>query len=330
MFRDFLPYATAGKILALTLSEVAVTGSKETVPAEFPVNLSGISWTTCTLQLSLSTNIDDLLNCLPKQEREPKHLEALARISGRSVRWRSLIRLEPSATGGWTGSLTLNRADVRGQIFLEAFLVRAVDAGAYAEAGLASDAGARLAWSERVAIQTDYLPPSGDHLDIRYESFGASDQGLLKQSSDHAYVLDLTEATSPNPILWLNTDVRGLQRVLDSHATRGKMAAVRDTVNHSISQVVWLELIVAAASAAEDGDGADGWQGSVLKRAARWLDPHGSIELTVNEISRVLGNGDVEGSERQWFVTRLSSAIQRGVPVQRSVRDLLGALEETT
>jgi hypothetical protein len=309
MFRDFLPYATAGKILAITLSEVTLTGSKETVPAEFPVNLSGISWTTCTLELSLSTNIDELLKCLPEQEREPKHLEALARVSGRSVRWRSLIRLEPSVTGGWKGSLTLNRAEVR---------------------GLASDAGARLAWSERVAIQTDYLPPSGDHLDIRYESFGASDQSLLKQSGDHAYVLDLTEATSPNPILWLNTDVRGLQRVLDSHATRGKMAAVRDTVNHSISQVVWLELIVAAASAAEDGEGADGWQGSVLKRAARWLDPHGSIELTVNEISRVLGNGDVQGSERQWLVTRLSSAIQRGVPVQRSVRDLLGALEETT
>ena len=107
------------------------------------------------------------------------------------------------------------------------------------------------------------------------------------------------------------------------------MAAVRDTVNHSISQAVWLELIVAAASATEDGEVADGWQGAVLKRAARWLDPHGSIEGAVSEISRVLGAGDAQASERQWLVTRLSSAIQRGVPVQRSVRDLLGALEET-
>jgi hypothetical protein len=320
MRRQFLPYENAGGSLVLELVSATVPGFPE-IPASFPVVLTGVQWTKCELDLRVTGNESLILKALPRGEQTLSAVRCLARLRNGDTRSRTAVRLDPDKPGTWTGKITVSREATRGKASIQAVLVRASDATEID--GIASARGARLAWSEAADIRSDYIPPVGEYLEIRFEKFRTHHDSLLNGSGAAVHILDLR---NPQPILWINADIPGLKRVLDSVTPYGDLAAVRNAVNQSISQTVWFELITSAASSLEEGEVPTGWKGAVLRRAARWLDPDASSDATIQTIAHGLGQ-DSDPSDRDWLISQLSAALQRGLPVQRSIKNLLSALE---
>lgn len=320
MRRQFLPYANAGDSLALELVAASVPGVSE-MPASFPVVLTGVQWTICELELRVTGNESLILKGLPSSEQTLDAVRCLVRLRSGDTRSRLAVRLNADKPGTWTGKITVSREATRGKTSIQAVLVRAFDSTEID--GFASARGARLAWSEAAEIRSDYLPPVGEYLEIRFENFRTYPDSLLNSSRFAVHILDLR---NPQPILWINADIPGLKRVLDSVTPYGDLAAVRNAINQSIGQTVWFELITSAASSLEEGELPTGWKGAVLRKAARWLDPDASSDATVQTIARDLGQ-DNDPSNRDWLISQLSAALQRGLPVQRSIKNLLSALE---
>jgi hypothetical protein len=164
-------------------------------------------------------------------------------------------------------------------------------------------------------------PPElkGDRLEIRFERFKEVDS--LKEYADTVYKLDLN--SGDNPVLFINTGITGLQQILDYRASHGGKAAVRDALNHSIAQAVWLELIISAAPEVNPDDLPDDWRGAVIRKAAKWLFPTKPLQETVPILVKGLTDTNTGTFERNALIGSLSAAVQRAVPLQKSARNLL-------
>jgi hypothetical protein len=147
--------------------------------------------------------------------------------------------------------------------------------------------------------------------------------------SDRVYYL---EATANPPILWLNQAVPDLAAVLESKATWGRRASVRDLLNQAIAGPVWYGLLHCATLAVlldETGTPtvADGWQRGLLARIAPRVYPGLARDRAYRQLlDAVLELRAPDPHNAVELIERLTQAIQDELDLpamtRRATRDL--------
>ena len=198
--------------------------------------------------------------------------------------------------------------------------------------------GARLGKSEPVRIHFDEPSAApGNSLEIEWTQF-AEDPRTPNQEN-HIFALDENAAT---PKILLNSNIERLFDILNSPASSGHTAAVREAIFAQIAHQVWTSLITSALLAADQskadfikqGDPFDAesilgnmvdWQQRVLKGWATELveerDPQHALEILMEQV------GDETESV---LISQIPVAIQRAKftatpqKVEMLIRNLAG------
>ena len=290
----FLPYLSAGEGLSLKLVGATVDGQHKDVqsdPEAGRVDLVtlGTQWQDLTLEFAVSLDRagPKIREMVPRTERETPRVALMGSLhSSRTYRrW--------AATGTWeydsaTGRLdaTIRRSEVAGVVELRAFLLRTAAQGV--DTDLATEKGARLAWSREWRLQVE--PPehrAGPGLQTTWEEFRNSSSRWRREHPELIFHLD----TAPDPpILFLNSGIDpDLQAVLNEEAPRGKQAAARDLVFAAVALSVWSSLAGEAERALpSEGLVEPGWKRNVLQKIAEVVSPGLSEEEALESLTAEL------------------------------------------
>lgn len=212
--------------------ENAVRRSKHQIPLQ-----KSEDWqeTTITVEVEIHDTATDLL---PPDEKNNPPWEVVLVASCTETKWRRRFPLDSDpGNGRWSGGVTVQRKTVRGTLDFQAFLVRTKKLS-NGNTGYARRKNARLASSPQWKVYfDDPQMPSGGGLEFWWESFEENDH--LPDSDKHIYYIDLSDDP---PNVYLNSDVEELESILHSEATRGSKAAVRNVIEDSLAQSIWLVL----------------------------------------------------------------------------------------
>lgn len=176
----------------------------------------------------------------------------------------------------------------------------------------------RVASSGEWKLYTDTIPPMpGGALNGEWHNFAESQVRELRQHADCIWYVDLSNQAAPK--LYLNEGCPNLRSILDSEQKRGRVAAVRDALIHSIVQPVIFELAVFALtnSKAETLEDLNEWQHKLLGTLASQMDEATS--------ENVLRRWLEEWSKSQFstVLRDLTTAVQRHVSLFRSSEALV-------
>lgn len=307
MKAEFLPYrARPGAI------RIDIRSSDESLPASgghrilVPESVSSI-----TLEVSAAVPDNLLTHVLPPEERDKPPVELRLVYGSVESRARHSQRLQ--GNGVYSGELHLRREDWRGTVLLRACLVRTLTSRGE-PAGYATERGALLASSADVQVIFDEMPAPqvSSALPTEWRSFKNDER--LKEQSDRLFALVLR---SEGPLLLLNSDIAGTP-VLNSNATTGRAARIRDLTNSLIVHQVLTSLLAHArvllAPFLEDEEDARSvlseqpdWVQNLLREWAPALYPEMDRDEALDELLNTLRSD-------KWSETlllyRLPSAIQ--------------------
>lgn len=256
-------------------------------------------------------------NLIPEDERISPPWKIDAVLFCREAKWRHCVSLDCGEDGIWKGVIPLRRSELSGTLAVKAFLIRTHDRQDPAH-GFASKANVRLASSKEWKIYADDpQTPPGEYLEVEWIDFAESDKDRIKDFASHIYYLDFGE--NP-PVLYLNSGIAGLKDALESRATRGVPAAVRDVLFDSIAQSVWIAVAMNAVLSARDENGEeqalDDWQKNVLRKFETKL--MGRFQ----NITRAARNPN----EAPALLEEIISAVQGQVDMKKSTNKLLKLL----
>lgn len=233
--------------------------------------------------------------------------------------------------------IRLEKAQHRGVLSLTAVLVRQTE-HLLPDLNRSGNVGAMLGASEPVRIHFDEPSTApGNSLEIEWTQF-AQDSRTPNQEN-HIFALD--ENAAPPKIL-LNSDIERLFDILNSTASSGHTAAVREAIFAQIAHQVWTSLITSALVAAdqskaesiEEGDPFDAesvlgnlvdWQQRILKGWATELVEEGDSEHALEILMEQLGD-----ETESVLISQIPAAIQRArftatpKKVEMLIRNLAG------
>lgn len=274
----FLPYRYRKNGLSMHVARVLVDGTprlEELDPDRRLIELED-GFESATVALELTAPGDTLDAVLPESERSSPPVRFSVVLRCHETRVRRGISVELPRDGAQAHcEIPLRRSELFGSAEIHAFLVRTVPG--QGPAGWARHDGARLAATRPWELRFDRRrSPVGSHLDIRYKSF-RSDPLIRPEHQGNLYLLE-TERESP--ILWLNADQSEVADVLDTRASTGLHARLRDAVFERIAAAVWPQLFVRALrewgdEAVEDEPASD-WQAGILDQLLDDLYPERS------------------------------------------------------
>jgi hypothetical protein len=322
----FYPYAFAEEELNIEIVDLKVDGTsqQERVSSQsLAVSMQDLTdWERASMTLKISLPEDVVSRVLPPEEGSTPPWRLRISLSCEKTRWRRGYTLNPGGDNGiWAGTIDINRAQLRETVKMIAYLVRTTSSGA--DSQFARRQATRLVSSPEWYIYVD--PPSfppGNHLEIRWEDFKLSLHKVRMENPSLLYYLDFTE--SP-PVLWLNEGVIDFKPVLMSVGTIGSKAAVRNTLFDSISQTVWVALVMQAANAAPDSDSEppEDWQRGMLSQFAPFVYRDCSKELAVRQLIAA-------AKDREQIPTLIESilvGIQSRLNLVKSTNGILSILE---
>lgn len=325
--KQFLPYRDRSEGLDLTFRNIQVDGRQREVRIEESrrlIRLEGVeeNWGRLSIEGILTVPSTIFGNVIgPYEQTDPPVRAGVDLRCGRTyLRKTHLIAMGKDAAGEHQFEILFNRKDVRGTVEIIPTLTRIADRPGQSQPidaeGYAQFKGALLAsdrpWEVRIDAD-DAL--SGQHLDVRYESFKDTDN-LPPQ--DRIYYIDLSRRK--NPILVLNSDHDEIQRILDSEATWGVTARIRDTIFDQISYAVWHQLLIQSALDIDhNGDVRYDWQDGVLDRFIPKLYPSIGDQKT----ARLALRHEVR-SELGELTPRLDDAIQVKLDLRKQMKKLIG------
>jgi hypothetical protein len=304
-----LPYRYEATGLAIQPRRCLLDDGREVTSAYDPErhswDLSAYRMQRVRLEFDVPLPLSTIEAVFPSAERDRPAgtLMVVARCAATRLRRGHVVSTGQLAPGAHPTTLELLQADVLGSVELTPFLLLGND---HAAQGYAAARGSRIASGRSLEVRFDILrTPTGEYLDIRYESFRAKGPPLFPHA-DALYRLESGES----PILWLNSDHARVCQVLDDVANTGRMARARDVIYDQISHAVWTELFFRAARAVVDtGEPVFPWQEAVLAKVLPLLyaeipDYDSRVEALVGELRE---DGDRELRERldgelqQWF-----------------------------
>ena len=229
-------------------------------------------------------------------------------------------------------SLNLERKDWAGSVTVQAVLTRS-SANGDLPSEYGADLGSLLAWSEPLRFLFDEpVSPPGNTMEISWIDFGEV-EWLEPGARQHLFALD-TRGHAPQ--LLLNSAVTGLYSILNSRATHGHRARIRDATNYLITHQIWTSLIsmslrqLADTSELGEGTGPDlddmgvEWQQHILLQWAQWIFP---------ELDRDGSLGELISSSRtptgfQNIMSRVPNAIQSRFQTRRGFDGLVLEIEQ--
>ncbi|WP_162893012.1 hypothetical protein [Salinibacter ruber] len=293
--------------------ENAIRRTKQQIPLQESENWNE---TTLTVEVELHESAHELL---PEDERVDPPWEVVLATRCTEAKWRRKFHLE-NDHGRWTGGITVKRDEVRGALDLQAFLVRTAEAGAESSE-FARRKSARLASSPEWKVYFDEPQmPSGGGMEFWWESFEENER--LPDSDKHIYYIDLSD--NP-PTVYLNQDVQELQSILHSKATRGSEAAIRNLVEDSLGQSLWLTLAIDSILSKRDENMEErvprDWKVNVFRRFEEELYGRG-IPAPDEDIR------DPEALEE--VLQELVEAVQEHVNTRKSTEKIINELRRAS
>lgn len=286
------------------------------------VQAQELDWTEGGLHLRVVLPEKAPAALLPDFERNVPNWHVLAVASCRSSRWRRGFPLQVTDDPlVWEGVVPLKRRLLHGGVKLTAYLVRTTPLHEDAQ-GFGANKNVRLASSHEWTFQVDEpQTPPGGFLDTRWEDFSVSPHVSLQRNKDLVFYL---ETGPPYPVLYLNSSHASLEGVLESSATVGLPAAVRDVISSAIAQNVWMTLATTALLSGYDRDGerreVEGWQANVLGRFERQL--HQEADIDIDALIRDPESAPV-------LMEALSASVQRMSGASKSTFKILKEADKT-
>jgi hypothetical protein len=307
----FLPYLNAGEALVLTLVSATVDGQHASVqwdPETCRVDLVALAagWQEVLLEFAVAFDGSGPKSgelVLPEERGDPVvALLGNLHCSQTYRRW--------AAEGAWDSShasgrieMTVRRPEVAGAVELRALLVRTTAQAR--DVGLASEKGARLAWSRQWRIDVESPEQrAGPGLRTEWEEFRNSTSRWRRQHPELLFHLD---TTSEEPILFINSGIDpDLQAVLKEEAPRGKKAAARDVVFAAIASSVWSSLAGEAERALpHEGLPEPGWRRNALQQIAEGMSPALSGEEALERLVKDLHDENGGAGVRERMATAI-------------------------
>jgi hypothetical protein len=245
----------------------------------------------------------------------PARLALLLRCPSTRVRMAEPVVGPPLRAATYTAAVDLERPRLWGTVELSAVIIRESARHDRGD-GFAAFAGARVADARPWEIRVDGVQAvRGQFLDIRYEDFRRAGPDQFP-NPDALYQLDCDGET---PILWLNSAHARICTSLDSVASIGSVARLRDVAFERIQHAVWTRLF---ASAARDvgrlGECPFDWQEPVLRMWLPRLYPDaGDHESRLAALAQELEEDDLAG-----ILGRLDGLLQEEHQTARAL-DLL-------
>ncbi len=286
----FLPHAYANRELLFTITELRQGDENIDVDPVFDAERGKLDlrdFSSCSDPILVFVEVrgvDSSLyeKILPAEERQAPPLRYLAVLHD-AAGWYRVVAPLKQMDGVASGCIKFSPRDSTGLATLEAVAVRTKTG--VRVSGFATRLGMRVASSPLITVMTrEPAQTPGGSLDTRWEDFRTSTHSRRKRSSKRIYYL---ESTAEPPVLWLNRGVTDLVTVLESKATTGQRAVVRDLLNQAIAGPVWYGLIhTAILSVEQDEDELptvrEGWRRGLLIRVAGKLYPGMSREQGFN------------------------------------------------
>tara|TARA_R110002096_G_scaffold259030_1_gene452626 strand:+ start:100545 stop:101534 length:990 start_codon:yes stop_codon:yes gene_type:complete len=239
----------------------------------------------------------------------PGHLVLVVRAPATHERFLVEVSSPPCVADSYPFALTLERSRFAGTLEVTPYLLRS-ESSAQVDSGFASLRGMRLASSRSWELRLDAVSSvAGAFLDVRYQSF--KEQAERFAHPDVVFELDCgTEA----PILWLNSDHARVCEILDSRATHGVSARMRDLMFDNISSSVWTQLFLSAVWDIREADESTyRWQQAVLQR---FLPKMYSQSGTLEDQRRFL-RLDLEDGGMAILMERFAPALQGDLEIAK-------------
>jgi hypothetical protein len=273
---QFLPYRFESSGLAIHPRLCILDGNKE-LPAPFDeerhiLDLSAYRLHSVRLVCDVEILPRTLANVFPEDEwaKPIGTLLIVTRCEPTRLRRGRIVVAGELTVGHHEIAIELSHDEIVGSATLTPYLLRGTDRAEVDQ--YASTRGHRIAAGRVAEVRFETIrPPTGEYLDIRYESFKTKGPPQFP-NVDALYKL---ECDGEAPILWLNSDHERVCAVLDDAANVGRMARMRDVLFDQISQSVWLRLFMRAArDVADAGEAVFSWQDAVLARLLPYVYPH--------------------------------------------------------
>ena len=119
--------------------------------------------------------------------------------------------------------------------------------------------------------------------------------------------------------MYLNESIDNLKIILSNESKMGPIPIVRDIIFDSIAQQVWNILILTASQSVNHIEELSQWQLSVLKQFAPLMYNDSDEESAIEElISDAHNNSEIES-----FLSKMSTAVQNKLKLDKSVKNLL-------
>ena len=282
-----------------------------------------LPWRQIAVDIDATLPIEELKSVLPHNWSPPElgnDVRMVVSVRCSSTKTRFPVVLERNGLGGWSGSLKLNRNEVKSVVELVPAMVRARPiTGAQADPTLASEAGSVLAEGHPIRLVVDETErPIRGALEVHWEDFRES-TNLWR--SDHARDIQYLEFGAGDPRLWLNSRYTSLKAALHSGLQEGQDAILKNMANALMAQTAWVQLSIAAIGSIrldEDNNEAvapEGWKGLVLKVLAPRLLPSTPEGERLAELAERFRDPDRLPS----LVTEVGTAVQEQLPTYKRI-----------
>ncbi len=305
----FLPYAFVDHGLGFSVQQCRLDGDRDVTAAydaeRRVLELSSSRWSTARVRVEVSLGADLVESLFSPEERTapPGRLMVIVTCSATRIRRAVALGEARLSVGMSAGEVTLVRSELQGAVELTPVLIRSTGRDA-ADDGFADATGSRLATGATVEIRVDEVrSPTGEYLDIRYESFRESGPPRFPHPAS-MYQLD---CDGDAPVLWINLDHAKVCSVLDGGGTVGRVARLRDVLFGQISYGVWSRLFWRAARDLQRaGEPVHEWQRAVLARLLPAIYPE-----TLDADSRLEAlREDLDDDSDEIVLARLDGALQ--------------------
>lgn len=255
------------------------------------IDLTDVPWSTVTLAFSMTTS-----------ERSPVDADELAYalVSSTRSNTRIPVPLDRIDSGHFfNASVELRREELAGAVEVVGQVLR--------EDGSARLIGQSDPWV--LVVDTSAAPPlpGAPPFRVAWKSFASDDAPTTLQRARTSYaVMDLT---GPEPVLYLNEDVRGLQAVLESTHAKLEKRRARDTLSSGIARYAVAALLrEALAKTFLDDDDVQLPQEPLLRQICDVIASEVDSVTDTDELCRVAKS---DGPDRAASWIEIDNALDR-------------------